>query len=94
MACVPRSSAVSRMIRARQTCFWAAFRSETIASNLLWSEAETLMEIPVRMTQIRTGGTRRESQIGLFRLGQSTRSQPDRIRPRWRRYLGDLSGRG
>jgi hypothetical protein len=47
MACVPRSSAVSRMTRARQTCFWAAFRSEAIASSLLWSEAETVIEIPV-----------------------------------------------
>jgi hypothetical protein len=72
MACVPSPSAVSRMIRARQTCFWAAFRSETIASSLRWSEAETVLEIPVRMTQIRTEGARRESQIGLFRLGQST----------------------
>ena len=32
--CVPRSSAVSRTIRPRQTCFWAAFRSDTIASSL------------------------------------------------------------
>ena len=69
MDCVPKSSAVSRTIRARQTCFWAAFRSETIASSLRRSEAETVMDIPVRMTQIRREENRRESQIGLFRLG-------------------------
>jgi len=74
MARVPRPSAVSRTIRARQTCFWAAFRSATITASRRRSAAETPMEIPVRMTQIRTEGTRRESQIGLFRLGQSTRT--------------------
>ena len=75
IACVPNPSVVSRMIRTRQTCFWAAFRLETIASSLWWAEAETVMEITVRMPQIRTSAIRRESQIGLFRLGQSTRTR-------------------
>lgn len=72
MACVPSPSADSRMIRARQTCFWAAFRSETISSSLRRSDAETVMEIPLRIAMIRTEGTRWETQFGLFRLGQST----------------------
>ncbi len=47
-------------------------RSATIAASRRWSATETAMEIPVRMTQIRTNEIRRESQIGLFRLGQTT----------------------
>lgn len=39
-----------------------------VASSLRRSEAETVMEIPRRMPQIRKNATRRESQIGLFRL--------------------------
>lgn len=55
MACVPRPSEVSSTIRARQTCFWAAFRSVTIASSLRWSEAETVMEIPVASRRFAKG---------------------------------------
>jgi hypothetical protein len=35
MACVPGHSADSRMIRARQKCFWAAFQSEMIATRVI-----------------------------------------------------------
>lgn len=69
---VPIASALSKMISARQACFWAAFRSRTKASSRRRSKADTVMEIPVRIAQNRTRLAKRESQKGLFRQISST----------------------
>ena len=46
---VPSPSAVSRTIRARQTCFCGLFRSAAIASNRARSASLTSTVIPLRM---------------------------------------------
>lgn len=46
MALVPLPSAVSRTIRARQTCFCGLLRSRTMASNRTRSAEVTVMDIP------------------------------------------------
>ena len=51
MAFVPKPSAVSSMIRARQTCFCGVLRSLTMVSRRRRSAAETEMEMPLRMPQ-------------------------------------------
>jgi hypothetical protein len=51
---VPTPSALNNTISARQTCFCGALRSRTSASKRKRSEQATVMEIPVRMPQIRT----------------------------------------
>ena len=53
MALVPLPSAVSRTIRARQTCFCGLLRSPTIASNRTRSAEVTVMDIPLRIAQAR-----------------------------------------
>jgi len=50
---VPTPSALSKTIRARQTCFWAALRSPTNVSRRRRSEGERSMDIPVRIPQTR-----------------------------------------
>mgnify|MGYP006932270250 CR=1 FL=1 len=59
-------------VRRTTSAVLAAFQSATIAARRRLSAAETAMEIPMRIMQIRTNAIRRESLIGLFRLGQST----------------------
>jgi hypothetical protein len=79
MPFVPEPSAVRRMIRARQTCFCGVLRSATTASRRRRSAAETEMKIPRRMPQTRTRHRRRESRLGLFRFGKTTRSSRDSV---------------
>src|ERR1700730_12109051 len=62
---VPMPSALSRTISARQTCFWAAFRSRTRISSRRRSASETVMETQVRIRQTRTSPVSRESQKGI-----------------------------
>ena len=49
MPVVPTPSAVSRMIRARQTCFCERLRSATTASRRARSAASTVKVIPLRI---------------------------------------------
>jgi hypothetical protein len=69
---VPAPFAVNKTIRQRQTCFWGELRLTTMASSRRSSEAVTVMDIPVRMRQIRTNNQNGESQIGLARQARST----------------------
>ena len=71
MAFVPTPSAVSMTIRARQTCFWGLLRSHTIVSRRSRSLGVTVMEVPVRMPQIRTATSPRESQTRSLMLGRN-----------------------
>ena len=82
IATVPRPSALSRTISARQTCFWAVLRSRTSASRRRRSAGETSREIPVRMHQTRTPFSWRESPAGLHRQISSTS---------WRRGPGQVT---
>ena len=85
IATVPRPSALSRTISARQTCFWAVLRSRTSASRRRRSVGETSREIPVRMHQTCMPFTRRESPPGLDRQTSSTRlARPILVRARTR----------
>jgi hypothetical protein len=70
---VPAPFAVNKTIRQRQTCFWGELRLTTMASSRRSSEAVTVMDIPVRMRQIRTNNQNGESQIGLARQARSNR---------------------
>ncbi|MGL4439310.1 MAG: hypothetical protein ACRCUE_08570, partial [Bosea sp. (in: a-proteobacteria)] len=56
-------------------------RSATMASSRRSSEAVTVMDIPVRMRQIRTNNQNGESQIGLARQARSNsfESFPDHL---------------
>ena len=74
IATVPSSSSLSRMIRARQTCFWGEPRAAMIPSRRTLSDAVTEMMIPVRIRHRRTPAPMAESLNGLFRLNQSTRA--------------------
>ena len=49
ISAVPQPSAVSSTMCARQTCFWGAFRSATMAASRLRSVALTSTMTPVRM---------------------------------------------
>ena len=69
---VPTSSAVSRMIRARQTCFCGDPRAATTASSRALSKAVTLMLIPLRIPHRRTPSQHVEPSAGLVRPDQST----------------------
>ena len=62
---VPMPAALSRMMSARQTCFWAVLRSRISASRRRRSDGETSIEIPVRMPQSRMPIHRQESLNGL-----------------------------
>ena len=62
---VPSPSALSKTISARQTCFCGALRSRTSASKRKRSGGVTMMEIPVRMRQIRMQSAPRESLVGF-----------------------------
>lgn len=62
---VPTPSALNNTISARQTCFCGALRSRTSASRRRRSEGVTVMEIPVRMPQIRTQSAPQESLPGF-----------------------------
>jgi len=73
-AAVPRPAALRSTIRARQTCFCGLLGSATMARNRRRSVAVTVKEMPLRMLQNRMSATTSESQIGLFRSDQSTRS--------------------
>ena len=73
IATVPMPSAVSRMIRARQTCFCGDPRAATSASSRALSDAVTTMLIPLRIPHRRTAAPRRESSTGLVCPDQSTR---------------------
>jgi hypothetical protein len=83
---VPRPSAESSTISARQTCFCGALRSFKITFSRLRSEGFNVMDIPVRMRQTRTSGAAWESQMG-FKCQTGTtswlqdRSQPAVLRP-------------
>jgi hypothetical protein len=68
-AFVPKPSAVRRTVRARQTCFWGVLRSAMMLSRRRRSAAETEMEIPLRMSQIRTRRAEWESRSGFFCSG-------------------------
>ena len=50
---VPTPSALSSTMAARQTCFWAVFRSLVSASRRWRSEDVRVIEMPVRMPQPR-----------------------------------------
>jgi hypothetical protein len=67
ISAVPKPSAVSRMIRARQTCFCGLFRLPTIAASRWRSAALTFTTIPLRIPQTRTPASSRESPQGLVR---------------------------
>ena len=60
MALVPVPSAVSNTIRARQTCFCGLLRSRMIASKRTRSAGVTVIDIPLRITQLCTKPTSRE----------------------------------
>ena len=62
-------SAVRMTIRARQTCFCGLLRSRAVNSSRSRSLGVTVMEIQVRMPQIRTTGSQRESPTGSLLLG-------------------------
>ena len=62
---VPRPSALSRTIRARHTCFWAALRFRASASNRRRSARLTVTMIPGRIGQTRTSRVRLESPTGF-----------------------------
>lgn len=60
---VPMPAALGSTVSALQTCFWAALRSRTSAPRRQWSEGETLIEIPVRITHCRMTHRQRESPV-------------------------------
>ena len=62
---VPTPSALERMIAARQACFCEVLRSLVIASSRPRTDRVIVMEIPVRMRQIRTATETEESQSGF-----------------------------
>lgn len=72
IATVPKPSSVSRMIRARHTCFCGVPRAPTRPPRRARSRAVTTMLIPLRMHLRRTSRPIAESPIGLFRSDQST----------------------
>lgn len=67
ISAVPKPSAVSKTIRARQTCFWGLLRLATIAASRRRSAAFTFTMIPLRIPQTRIAASRRESSNGLVR---------------------------
>src|SRR6267143_4691210 len=73
MALVPLPSAVSRTIRARQTCFCGLLRSRAIASNHTRSADVTAMVIPLRIVHTRTKPRPGEYSLGVFCQVLSTR---------------------
>ena len=66
ISAVPKPSAVSRTIRARQTCFCGLFRLATIAVSRRRSAALTFTTIPVRILKTRIAASRWESQRDSF----------------------------
>src|SRR5262249_47808655 len=72
MALGPAPSAVRTMIRARQTCFCGLLRLPMIVSSRTRSSAVTVMEIPLRITDIRTKPNLQKPTFGLFCLVLST----------------------
>jgi len=76
MALVPLPSAVSRTIRARQTCFCGRLRSRAIASNRTRSAGLTAMVIPLRIGHTRTKPRRGEYSLGAFCQVLSTLCPP------------------
>ena len=67
ISAVPRPSAVSRIIRTRQTCFCGLFQLATIAASRKRSSPLTFTTIPLRMPQTRTRANHREYLNGLVR---------------------------
>ena len=65
IALMPTPSAVSKTIRARQTCFCGAFRSLTSAWSRSRSAEEAERVTPARIPQTRTPQVRSESLIGF-----------------------------
>jgi hypothetical protein len=72
---VPMPSAVSKMIRARQTCFCGLLRSRMIDCKRARSAGVTSMVIPLRMPQHRTAPAIGEPKIGVFCQVLSTSNQ-------------------
>jgi hypothetical protein len=73
IACVPSPSALSRTIRARQTCFCGVFRSAATASSRRRSGAESVKEMPLRIPPDSQDGPQTETPHGLNRQGSTTR---------------------
>src|SRR5215510_12300195 len=73
ISAVPKPSAVSKTIRARQTCFCGLFRLATIAASRRRSAALTSTTIPVRIPKTRTAASlwesRGDSYVRLEPLG-------------------------
>ncbi len=65
ISAVPKPSAVSRTIRARQTCFCGLFRLAAIAASRPRSAALTFTTIPLRIPQTRTPASPREGIVTL-----------------------------
>lgn len=63
---VPTSSALRSTMTARQACFCEELRSLVIASSRRRSGRVSLIEIPVRMPDVRTRAHQRESLQGLL----------------------------
>ena len=86
----PTTFAITRAVQWLASCGGGAWVSRTTSAVLLM-EIRALPggrvlslsrpSIPVHMPQIRKKAIRRESQTGLFRLGQSTRDRECRRRP-------------
>ena len=65
IAFVPSPSAINNTIRARQTCFWAAFRSLTKKRSRSRSAEETERVTPVRIAQISHAANRPGIPTGI-----------------------------
>ena len=67
------ASAVSKTIRARQTCFCGRLRSRMIASSRTRATGVTVIDIPLRIRHARTNPSPAKYPSGVFRQVLSTR---------------------